>query len=139
VKEHHIMSNNQITSVDGQTLPYLFILPGDLGLVKTFAYMQALENAHIVIQENREFLPVTVGYMAGASCALTEQVTYDGKRGTNDPILFQRTYVDTFLAYYPIAREHLLTGWLVIDPAWTEQERLGILFAYAAKRLAEHN
>jgi len=133
------MSNDQTTPVDGQTLPYLFILPGDLGLVKTFAYMQALENAHIVIQEEREFLPITVGYMAGASCALTEQVTYDGKRGTNDPTLFQRTYVDTFLAYYPTAREHLLTGQLVIDPAWTEQERLGILFAYAAKRLAEHN
>ena len=131
------MSNDQTTPVEGQTLPYLFILPGDLGLVKTFAYMQALENAHIVIQEKREFLPVTVGYMAGASCALTEQVTYEGKRGTNDPIMFQRTYVDTFLAYYPTAREYLLTGQLVIDPAWTEQERLGILFTYAAKQLAE--
>jgi len=131
------MSNDQTTPVEGQMLLYLFILPGDLGLVKTFAYMQALENAHIVIQEKREFLPVTVGYMAGASCALTEQVTYEGKRGTNDPIMFQRTYVDTFLAYYPIARESLLTRQLVIDPAWTEQERLGILFTYAAKQLAE--
>lgn len=131
------MSNDQTTSVKGQALPYLFILPGDLGLVKTFAYVQALENAHIVIQEKREFLPVTVGYMAGASCALTEQVTYEGKRGTNDPIMFQRTYVDTFLAYYPTARENLLTGQLVIDPAWTEQERLGILFTYAAKQFGE--
>jgi hypothetical protein len=119
-------------------LPYLFNLPDELDLVKIYAYAQASENAHIVIRDKVDLQQIGIQAMTVNACLMTEKLVIEGKQGTNDPVLFRKTYIDMFAEQYPIAREMLLTGQARIDPAWTEIERLSILFTIAERNIASH-
>lgn len=117
--------------------PPFFILPRDVRDVELYAHMAALDDAWMMLQEGKEYSPATVREKAHEACEVGRLVvTQDGKQGTNDPDLFAKTWVAAYVAQFPIACELFRTGQLVVDPAWTEAERMPILMLYAQRQLA---
>jgi len=121
-------------------LPY-FNLPDDLPTVVTLARMAAIECAYQRIQGGKQEHANGPRIMAIASCLFIEQRVLLGKQGENDPLKYREAYIDAFVARYPAAREELLSGQIVIDPAWTEPERQAKIYlreAIAAGFLKEN-
>ncbi len=122
-------------------LPPLFVLPRDRELVVRYACAVAFECAYIV---QRDQMQEKIGkrggeVMAVESCLMLEKRVFEGRVGTNDPLSYRKLYIDTFNEVYPEAREEVLSGQLVIDPTWSEAERLAILYMYVERALAGRN
>ena len=124
---------------DPQRLPYRFILPRDLGAVKIMAYAEALECAYCALRDGKEFLPDAGEELAVEIALHYQRTTLQGVQGTNDPALYQKTFIATFAQQFKRAIERIRAGELFVDPTLPDDERLALFYHYAENALASRN
>ncbi len=122
-----------------ERLPYRFILPRDLGAVKIMAYAEALECAYTAIRDGKQFVPDAGEELAVEIALYYQRTTLDGRQGTNDPALYQKTFIATFAQQFKRAIERLRAGEMIVDPALPDDERLVVFYHYAENALASRN
>jgi hypothetical protein len=104
-------------------LPLRFVLPQDQELLEACVAIAALECAFQVVHNQAQTGPYGTEVMAQELALMIEKQEYEGKVGTNDPLVFRRLCIDAFTQSYPIARSLFLEGRMAIDPAWTKEQR----------------
>jgi hypothetical protein len=71
----------------------MFNLPGDLRTVQVYAFALAYECAYLVIRDKKDFEQTSVDVMTLGACSKIENAVIEGKRGTNDPELYRKTFI----------------------------------------------
>lgn len=124
-----------------RALPPLFVLPDDLPAVLIWGRVWAIECAYQARLQGKRlpeglagdtYAPVVMGIEC---CLAFADMEHEGRRGTNDLVQFRQTFLAGFFTRYLTAADDLAQGRIVIDTAWTEQERRAALYLREINRM----
>jgi len=118
-------------------LPLRYILPRDLREVKVLALASALEAAWNVVMHEQLFTDSAFSVLVATSAIRIELAEIEGKRGSNDSILFCTTFIEFFFRVYPRMLEAVRTGAADAVAGEPPAQRIDRFYLYAQEHVSD--